>query len=120
MRSETRYLLAMARGPVLTWLALMLLAAGTFAVAVAPIAPGSKPVIHIAILAVQLVLIGVFFMNLRVASSLPRFAALAGLYWLTIMFVLTFSDYGSRPLSSPCGAAAFANTSAGQCATAAK
>ena len=53
----------------------------------------------------------------RTSPALLRFCAVAGVYWLAIMFVLTFNDYESRPLSSPCNEPAFSSANAGQCAT---
>ncbi len=117
MNPDRRQLLAMARGPVLIWVLLMLLVAGTYAAAVSPLAAPLKTVIHFLVVAVQVGLIGMFFMNLRVARGLIWFAAVAGLYWLVIMFVLTFNDYKSRPASSPCDQPAFAGSSSSQCAT---
>jgi cytochrome c oxidase subunit 4 len=117
MNSDIRQFLAMARGSVLVWILLMLLVAGTYAAAVSSLALQWKTVIHFAVVAVQVGLIGVFFMNLRVARGLIWFAAVAGLYWLTIMFVLTFNDYQSRPPSSPCEQPGFAGPKAAQCAT---
>ena len=115
MKTETRHLLAMWKGPTLVWVVLMLLVVATYTAAVSPLAPAVKTVIHFAVVAIQVTLIGVFFMNLRAARGLLWFAAVAGLYWLAIMFVLTFNDYRSRPLSSPCNLPAFASTDAGQC-----
>jgi cytochrome c oxidase subunit 4 len=42
------------------------------------------------------VLIGYYFMNLRGQTGLVRMFALAGLFWLLIMMVLTGSDYLTR------------------------
>ena len=117
MNPDTRQLLATAKGPVLIWLLLMLLVASTYSAAVLPLAPPLKTVIHFLVVAVQVGLIGVFFMNLRMARGLIWFAAVAGLYWLSIMFVLTFNDYRSRPPSSPCDQPAFAGSARAQCAT---
>ena len=37
-----------------------------------------------------------FFMHLRHGSGLVRLAALAGFFWLGILFVLAFSDFLTR------------------------
>ena len=37
-----------------------------------------------------------FFMHLRQSASLVRLFALAGLFWMAILLVLTLSDYLSR------------------------
>jgi cytochrome c oxidase subunit 4 len=41
-------------------------------------------------------LILLFFMHLRHGSGLIRIAALAGFFWLGILFVLAFSDFLTR------------------------
>lgn len=48
-------------------------------------------------IAVIMALIGLlFFMGLVRESTLLRLAAAGGVFWLIIMFVLTFSDYFTR------------------------
>jgi cytochrome c oxidase subunit 4 len=117
MSEGTRRILAMWRGPILAWIILVLLVVATFAASQSSLPATAKTVIQFGIVAVQVALIVIFFMNLRASPALLRFCAVAGLYWLAIMFVLTFNDYASRPLSSPCNEAAFSSASAGQCAT---
>jgi cytochrome c oxidase subunit IV len=117
MNPSIRETLTMARGPILIWVLLILLVGGTYAAAVSSLAPPLRTMIHFLVVAVQVGLIGVFFMNLRVARGLIWFAAVAGLYWLVIMFVLTFNDYKSRPPSSPCDRPGFAGSNSAQCAT---
>jgi caa(3)-type oxidase subunit IV len=63
------------------------LVAATFAAAHSSLDMAIKTAIHLAVVAVQLTLIGVFFMNLRGSPTLVRLAAAAGLYWLIIRFV---------------------------------
>ena len=41
-------------------------------------------------------LILLFFMHVRYSSNLTKVAAFAGVFWLSILFLLTFSDYFSR------------------------
>jgi caa(3)-type oxidase subunit IV len=41
-------------------------------------------------------LLAAFLMNLRWSSALVHIIAASGLFWLTFMFVLTFTDYLSR------------------------
>lgn len=117
MNAETRHMLAMWKGPVLIWVVLMLLVVVTYSAAVSSMAPAAKTVIHFSVVAIQVALIGIFFMNLRAARGLLWFAAVAGIYWLIIMFVLTFNDYQSRPFSSSCNMPAFASANADQCAS---
>jgi cytochrome c oxidase subunit 4 len=45
---------------------------------------------------VKVALVAVVFMQLRTSSPLIRLAAGAGLFWLTLMFVLAFSDFLTR------------------------
>ena len=49
-----------------------------------------------AISAIKAMLIIVFFMHLRGTKGAVLLYALAGFFWLGILFVLTFSDYVSR------------------------
>ena len=37
-----------------------------------------------------------FFMHLKLDSKLVQFFALGALFWLAILFFLTFNDYGAR------------------------
>lgn len=37
-----------------------------------------------------------FFMHLKFSSRLVQFFALGALFWLAILFFLTFNDYGAR------------------------
>jgi cytochrome c oxidase subunit IV len=115
MSPQTRRILAMWRGPLCVWAILVLLTVATFAAAYSSLGAVTKATIHFAVVAMQVVLIGVFFMSLRASRPLLRLAAAAGLYWLAIMFVLTFNDYASRPSSSPCDQPAFSNANVGQC-----
>ena len=41
-------------------------------------------------------LIVLFFMHVRYSSSLTKLVAAAGLFWLLILFLFTFSDYVTR------------------------
>jgi cytochrome c oxidase subunit IV len=115
MSPQTRRILAMGRGPVFVWAILVLLTVATFTAAYSPLGIITKTAIHFVVVAVQVVLIGMFFMNLRASPPLLCLAAVAGLYWLTIMFLLTFNDYASRPSSSPCDQPAFSEANVGQC-----
>ena len=115
MNAKTRRMLAMCKTPVVLWLMLMLLVVATYAAAVSSLGSAEKTMIHFLVVAVQVALIGIFFMNLRDSRALLRLAAVAGMYWLVIMFVLTFNDYQSRPFSSPCNGPSFADADVGLC-----
>jgi cytochrome c oxidase subunit 4 len=117
MNAETRRMIAQWRGPILVWIVLMLLVVATFVASDSSLSTTAKIAIQFAIVAVQVASIGVFFMNLRASRALLRFCALAGFYWLAIMFVLTFNDYESRPLSTPCDEPGFARAKSDLCAT---
>ena len=41
-------------------------------------------------------LIVAFFMHMRWSDPVSRLAAVAGIFWLFIMFALTFSDFATR------------------------
>ena len=45
---------------------------------------------------IKALLVGLFFMHLRYSSKMVLVFAGAGLLWLVILIVLTFSDYLSR------------------------
>jgi cytochrome c oxidase subunit IV len=92
---------------ILVWVLLMGLVVATYAASMSSIPAVWKTVIQFTIVIIQVGLIGILFMNLRAARGLLRFAAVAGFYWLVIMFVLTFNDYESRPLTTPCSTPAF-------------
>ena len=78
-----------------TWAALLLLLALTAGMAYVPLGPGNVAV-SVGIGAVKAVLIAVLFMNLRWAPGLLRLTAVTGLFWLTVLFSLTFSDFLTR------------------------
>jgi cytochrome c oxidase subunit IV len=117
MSPHARHVLSLGAWPTLLWAVLVLLVAATLAAAYSSLGMATKTAIHLAVVATQVTLIGVFFMNLRGSRALVRLAAVAGLYWLIIMFVLTFNDYASRSPSSPCGQPAFSAAAVGLCVT---
>lgn len=83
--------LAALRRNGLVWLALLILLAMTFGAAHLPL--GSfNVVVGLAIAGIKVALVIVIFMGLGNSSSLIRLAAAAGIFWLTILFVLTLTD----------------------------
>ncbi len=78
------------------WLVLMLLLAATLATAYMDLG-GNSAALHLGIAGLQVLLLWLVFMDLIRASSLVRLCAMAGLFWLIFMFVLTFADYLTRP-----------------------
>jgi len=83
------------RGPVLTWVVLVFLAAISFGSAYLPLGAGNLTV-NLVIAAVMAIVLAVFLMDLRNAKTLIRIVAVTGLFWTIFMFTLTFSDYLSR------------------------
>jgi cytochrome c oxidase subunit IV len=83
------------RAPLIIWAALLLLLAATVGSAFVPLGPFNA-IINIGIAAAKTVLVLLFFMKLRSSSALLRLAALAGVFWLSFMFMLTASDYLTR------------------------
>jgi cytochrome c oxidase subunit IV len=75
----------------LVWLALLVLLGLTFGAAHLPFG-GFNVVIGLAIAGIKVALVVVIFMGLGNSPSLIRLAAAAGVFWLTILFVLTLTD----------------------------
>lgn len=77
-----------------TWLALLALLGLNLALAFG--FPSLGPWLNIGIAALQALLIVSVFMYVRNGQSAVRIAALAGFFWLLLLFGLTFSDYAAR------------------------
>ncbi|ABE64800.1 Caa(3)-type oxidase, subunit IV (plasmid) [Nitrobacter hamburgensis X14] len=75
----------------LVWLALLVLLGLTFGAARLPLGDFNV-VIALAIAGIKVTLVIVIFMGLGNSPSLIRLAAAAGVFWLTILFVLTLTD----------------------------
>ena len=73
-------------------LALLLLTVGAAYVDLGPL----NTVVAMSISLVKGALILLFFMHLRHGTGLVCIAALAGFFWLGILFVLAFSDFLTR------------------------
>jgi caa(3)-type oxidase subunit IV len=84
-----------ARTFVLNYAALMVLLAATALAAKAPPGAWQAPV-ALAIAAAKMLLVFLFFMQLRYQRGLVRVFAAAAFFWLGIAGVLTFSDYLTR------------------------
>ena len=81
---------------------LLILAAVTTAVAYVDL--GSfNTVVALAIAAVKMALVGLFFMHLRYSRGLNRIVVLAGFFWLALMVSFTLADVFSRPWIKPPG-----------------
>jgi cytochrome c oxidase subunit 4 len=83
---------------VLTWLALMIFLALTFASSYIPMGPWNT-VANMGISCAKAILIALFFMHLKNAGALLRIAALTGILWLALLFGLSWSDYATRDVS---------------------
>lgn len=81
--------------PLALWGGLMLLVAATLGYAFWPGAP-FKGEVALAIAAAKVALIALLFMQLREAAWLVRLAAMAGLTWLSLLYLITFADYLTR------------------------
>lgn len=55
-------------------------------------------VIAMAIAAIKVIVIALYFMHLKYSSPLVKFFGGAALFWLIIMFGLTFTDYMTRSM----------------------
>jgi cytochrome c oxidase subunit IV len=82
-------------GPLLAWVGLMVLFAINLASSYVPLGRANV-VINLLIAAVMAATLFIVLMDLRNAKALVRVAAVAGLFWMMMMFSLTFSDYLSR------------------------
>lgn len=83
------------RGPLLAWIALLVLFLVSLGSAYIPLGAGNLA-LNLFIAVVMVILVAVFLMDLQNAKLLVRIVAVAGLYWTMMMFVLTFSDYFTR------------------------
>ena len=93
--SDRERIIALWRGPALIWLALLVLLTLTVASAFIPMGAGNS-IVNLAIAALKAALIVLFFMNLVSSSALIRFAAVAGIFWLSFLFALSATDYLTR------------------------
>jgi cytochrome c oxidase subunit 4 len=82
-------------GPLWTWVALILFFAISLGSAYIPLGDGNLA-LNLFIAAVMAVILIVFLMDLRSSQALIRVTAVAGLFWMALMFSLTFSDYLTR------------------------
>ena len=81
--------------PIRLWGLLMLLVAATLGYAYLPHAP-LKTEAAIAIALVKALLIATLFMQLKSATWLVRLAAIAGVTWLSFLYLMACADYLTR------------------------
>ena len=80
---------------VVIWALLMLFTALTFGLSYLDLGLWSA-VIAVVIAATKGTIIALFFMHIKYADGLTKVVALAALFWLGIMFVLTGTDFFTR------------------------
>ncbi len=83
------------RRNLIAWLAVDLLVFATLGLAYLPLGDLNLA-IALTIAAVKIVIVAVWFMELRLAKSFICLASTAGFVWLLVMFGLTFSDVATR------------------------
>lgn len=94
--SEPRSAWHLWRRNLLIWAALMVLLGATLTLAYVPLGTFNI-VVALTIAGAKVALVALFFMMLSRSDALLRLAAVAGLFWLAILFALTLSDYLTRP-----------------------
>ncbi len=75
--------------------ALIVLLGLTLGLALIDLGPMNFPV-AMAIAVTKAGLVVVFFMHIRSGSRVTKIAAIAGVFWLAFMFILTLSDFLTR------------------------
>jgi len=80
---------------VIVWAALIVLTGTTSAVSYIELGPWNV-VVALLIAVTKASLVVWIFMGVRFTTSLTRLFVIAGLVWLSIMILITFSDYNSR------------------------
>ena len=80
---------------ILVWVLLLLLLGITVSAAYIPFGR-LNPVLVVVIAGTKAILIGAYFMHLRVTHRLVWIVAVAGFVWLGIMFTLAAGDYAAR------------------------
>ena len=87
---------------VLVFVALLILAALTTGIAYVNLGPFNT-VVALAIAAIKMCLVGLFFMHLWYSRGLARIVVLAGFFWLALMVSFTLADVFSRSWIKPPG-----------------
>lgn len=90
-----RYYLSRYRYELVIWLFLMALVAINLFVSFVPLGLGNL-IVNEVISTVMMLTVAVYFMHLRSATSVLHLAAGAGVFWLAVFFLLTFSDVLTR------------------------
>jgi cytochrome c oxidase subunit 4 len=77
------------------WIVLLVFTVVTTAVAHIDLGPFSV-VVALAIAAIKMLLVALFFMHIRHSTKLTRLVVTGGLLWLAILLFLTMSDFATR------------------------
>jgi cytochrome c oxidase subunit IV len=93
--TDRRNTSALWKGPAAAWLVLLALFAVSLGSAYVPLGAGNVTV-NLLVAAIMIGVLVTVLMDLRRANSLTRIVAAAGLFWIALMFALTFTDYLSR------------------------
>jgi cytochrome c oxidase subunit IV len=80
---------------VLVWVALVILTGVTSAVSYVELGPWNV-VVALLIAVTKASLVAWIFMGVRFTTTLTKLFVIAGLVWLSILILITFSDYNSR------------------------
>ena len=83
------------RSLVKVYAALMALLALTVVMTYLPLGIMQTPA-SLLIAAAKAALVAIFFMELAYTSAAVRLWALAGLYWLSVLLILSMADYATR------------------------
>jgi len=81
--------------PLKVWAGLLVLLGLTFGYAYLPHGP-IKAEASLGIAAAKALLIAIFFMQLRKAAWLVRLAAMAGVVWVSFLYMIALADYLTR------------------------
>lgn len=88
------------QGPIIVWLVLAVILAGSAVSAYFPLG-ALNPTINLVLAALMLLILATFLMDLRSASPVVRLVAASGLFWVIFLFTMTFTDFLSRRPSVP-------------------
>lgn len=90
------------RSDLLTWVALLLAAAGEFSVSFLAIPSGVRPILILPSVGMA-VLVALGFMRLLAAPDIARGFAIAGVFWLTVLLGLVMTDPLTRAVYAVIG-----------------
>jgi cytochrome c oxidase subunit 4 len=95
--SEAPSIGSIVRRPPWVLLVLLVVLAANIGAAFLPVPVFVRTAFHLLMAAVTVAFIAFIFMELERKGTTMRLFAGAGFVWLAILFLLIFSDYGTRP-----------------------